>query len=109
VDPHFSAMLYAGDRFEAKSRIVTSLERGANRACGSLCCFEPGASNGARARGEAGGFPSLWIEHLEYGIYDLPREDLVLYLRVPPQEAQSLVKKKSSRSYNGLDTRHPRI
>jgi len=36
---------------------------------------------------------------LEYGIYDLPREDLVLYLRVPPREAQSLVKKKPSRSY----------
>ena len=40
-----------------------------------------------------------WIEHLEYGIYDLPREDLVLYLRVPPHEAQILVKKKPSRAY----------
>ena len=40
-----------------------------------------------------------WIEHLEYGIYDLPREDLVLYLRVPPHEAQVLVNKKPSRSY----------
>src|SRR5256885_15807968 len=29
VDPHFSALLYAGDRFEAKSKIVTSLSRGA--------------------------------------------------------------------------------
>jgi len=27
--PHFSALLYAGDRFEAKSKIVTSLSRGA--------------------------------------------------------------------------------
>jgi dTMP kinase len=40
-----------------------------------------------------------WVEHLEYDIYDLPREDLILYLRVPPHEAQSLVKKKSARSY----------
>src|SRR5207244_12205103 len=40
-----------------------------------------------------------WIEHLEYGIYDLPREDLILYLRVPPGEAQRLVAKKSARAY----------
>ena len=40
-----------------------------------------------------------WIEHLEYGIYGLPREDLILYLRVPPQEAQRLVERKSARSY----------
>jgi dTMP kinase len=40
-----------------------------------------------------------WIEHLEYGIYGLPREDLILYLRVPPSEAQKLVAQKSQRSY----------
>jgi len=42
-----------------------------------------------------------WIEHLEYGIYGLPRENLVIYLRVPPQEAQALVAHKSARSYTG--------
>ena len=40
-----------------------------------------------------------WIEHLEYGIYGLPHEDLILYLRVPPSEAQKLVGQKSKRSY----------
>ncbi len=98
VDPHFSAMLYAGDRFEAKSRIVTSLERGAivlaDRYVASNLAHQT-----ARVPAEKRADFLSWIEHLEYGIYDLPREDLVLYLRVPPQEAQSLVKKKSSRSY----------
>ena len=47
----------------------------------------------------ASGHCTTWIEQLEYGVYDLPREDLVLYLRVPPHEAQSLVKKKPSRTY----------
>ncbi len=36
---------------------------------------------------------------LEYNIYDLPREDLILYLRVPPVEAQKLVGRKSQRTY----------
>jgi dTMP kinase len=40
-----------------------------------------------------------WIEHLEYRIYGLPKEDLVLYLRVPPAEAQKLVALKSARTY----------
>jgi dTMP kinase len=40
-----------------------------------------------------------WIEHLEYTIFGLPREDLILYLRVPPSQAQRLVGQKSERPY----------
>ena len=98
VDPHFSALLYAGDRFEAKSRIVEALNRGsivlADRYVASNLAHQT-----ARVAAEKRAEFLSWIEQLEYGIYDLPREDLVLYLRVPPREAQSLVKKKPSRSY----------
>ena len=98
VDPHFSALLYAGDRFEAKSRIVTSLERGAIVLADRYVASNLAHQTARVPAAKRADFIS-WIEHLEYGIYDLPREDLVLYLRVPPQEAQSLVKKKPSRSY----------
>jgi len=98
VDPHFSALLYAGDRFEAKSRIAEALNRGAivlaDRYVASNLAHQT-----ARVAAERRAEFISWIEQLEYGIYDLPREDLVLYLRVPPREAQSLVKKKPSRSY----------
>ena len=98
VDPHFSALLYAGDRFEAKSRITEALVRGsivlADRYVASNLAHQTARLPAAK-RAEF----LNWIEQLEYGIYDLPREDLVLYLRVPPQEAQSLVKKKPARSY----------
>ncbi len=40
-----------------------------------------------------------WIEHLEYSIYGLPRENIILYLRVPPRQAQELISRKSERSY----------
>jgi dTMP kinase len=98
VDPHFTALLYAGDRFEAKPRIEAELKRGsivlADRYIGSNLAHQT-----ARVpAGKRAGFLS-WIEHLEYGIYGLPRESLVLYLRVPPVEAQSLVAQKSARSY----------
>jgi dTMP kinase len=98
VDPHFSALLYAGDRFEAKFRLETALNQGkivlADRYIGSNLAHQT-----ARVRDEDRPAFIDWIEHLEYNIYNLPREALVLYLRVPPRQAQELVARKSARSY----------
>jgi dTMP kinase len=98
VDPHFSALLYAGDRFEAKFRLETALKLGkivlADRYIGSNLAHQTGRAPVA----DRPAFVS-WIEHLEYNIYNLPRETLVLYLRVPPRQAQELVARKSARSY----------
>jgi dTMP kinase len=103
VDPHFAAMLYAGDRFEAKPALVGALENGlvviADRYIASNLAHQT-----ARSAPEQRAEFRAWIEHLEYSIYGLPKEDLVLYLRVPPREAQSLVAKKSSRAYT--DSEH---
>jgi dTMP kinase len=98
VDPHFSALLYAGDRFEAKSRIESMLNEGrivlVDRYVGSNLAHQV-----ARASAEKRSEFLRWIEHLEYSVYGLPREDLILYLRVPPSQAQRLVGKKSERQY----------
>jgi dTMP kinase len=98
VDPHFTALLYAGDRFEAKPKIEAALNEGkivlVDRYIGSNLAHQT-----ARATPEKRAGFRKWIEHLEYDIYDLPREDLILYLRVPPSEAQKLVAHKATRSY----------
>jgi dTMP kinase len=98
VDPHFTTLLYAGDRFEAKPTIEAALNEGKivliDRYIGSNLAHQT-----ARVPPEKRADFRRWIEHLEYGIYDLPREDLILYLRVPPAEAQKLVAQKSQRSY----------
>jgi dTMP kinase len=98
VDPHFTALLYAGDRFEAKPKIEAALNDGkivlVDRYIGSNLAHQT-----ARAPADERAEFRRWIEHLEYGIYDLPREDLILYLRVPAAEAQKLVAQKSQRSY----------
>ncbi len=98
VDPHFTALLYAGDRFEAKPKLEAALNNGqivlADRYIASNL-----AHQAARVAPEKRAAFVEWIEHLEYRIYGLPREDLVLYLRVPPVEAQKLVALKSARSY----------
>src|SRR6266852_4161472 len=65
VDPHFTALLYAGDRFEAKPKLQSALNNGqivlVDRYIGSNLAHQT--------------------------------------LRVPPQEAQRLVERKSARSY----------
>ena len=98
VDPHFTALLYAGDRYEAKPDIDAALNQGRivliDRYIGSNLAHQT-----ARVAPEKRDDFRRWIEHLEYNIYDLPREDLILYLRVPPAEAQKLVARKSQRSY----------
>jgi dTMP kinase len=98
VDPHFTALLYAGDRFEAKPLLEGALHKGfvvlADRYIGSNLAHQ--TARAPRAQRDAF---IAWIEHLEYHIYNLPREALVLYLRVRPHAAQDLVDRKSARSY----------
>ncbi len=98
VDPHFTAMLYAGDRFEAKPRLEAALGEGrivlADRYIGSNLAHQV-----ARAPAEKRFEFLSWIGHLEYTIYGLPRENLILYLRVPPLHAQNLIARKTARSY----------
>jgi dTMP kinase len=98
VDPHFTALLYAGDRFEAKAKLEDALNEGrivlVDRYIGSNLAHQT-----ARVAREKRSEYLQWIKHLEYDIYGLPREDLIVYLRVPPSEAQKLVSQKSARSY----------
>ena len=89
VDPHFTALLYAGDRYEAKPRLETALNNGqivlADRYIASNLAHQT-----ARVTPEKRAAFVEWIEHLEYRIYGLPPEDLVVYLRVPPLQEASL-------------------
>jgi dTMP kinase len=98
VDPHFTALLYAGDRFEAKPKLEAALNNGqivlADRYIGSNLAHQTARVPVAKRSAFLD-----WIEHLEYIIYGLPRESLILYLRVPPSEAQKLIARKSTRIY----------
>lgn len=98
VDPHFSALLYAGDRFESKPKMDAALASGkmllADRYIGSNL-----AHQGARVAPAARLEFLRWLRHLEYHVYGLPSEDLVIYLRVPVDEAHRLVGQKAARDY----------
>lgn len=101
VDAHFSALLYAGDRLEIKPAIEADLAVGrivvADRYIGSNL-----AHQGARVPRERRAEFVQWLKQLEYRIYALPPEDLVIYLRLPAPEAHRLVGEKGTRDYTKL-------
>ncbi len=101
VDAHLSALLFAGDRFECKGELEAALAEGktvlADRYIGSNLAHQT-ARVGAQRREE---FLS-WLKRVEYGIYGLPVEDLVIYLRLPVVEAHRLVALKAAREYTDL-------
>ena len=96
VDPHFSALLYAGDRLESKPAIEASLASGKNVLADRYIASNL-AHQGARiSAGKRDEFIA-WLKQLEYEVYGLPAEDLVLYLRVPAAEAHRLAGERGDR------------
>ena len=101
VDAHFSALLYAGDRFEAKPDLEAALNSGQTVVMDRYIASNL-AHQGARVPAEHRAEFISWLRHLEYGTYGLPAEDLVIYLRVPAQEGHRLVGRKAERSYTAM-------
>ncbi len=99
VDAHFSALLYAGDRLEARAQMIGKLADGetlvvADRYIGSNLAHQTARVPAAQREAFL-----AWLKRLEYEIYDLPREDAVIYLRVPAAQAQKMVGQKAARKY----------
>ncbi len=101
VDAHLSALLYAGDRFESKGELEAALSSGktvlADRYIASNLAHQT-----ARVAPQRREEFLTWLKRLEYGLYGLPVEDLVIYLRLPVAEAHRLVGLKEAREYTTL-------
>ena len=95
-------MLYAGDRLESKPQLESELAEGKTIVADRYIASNL-AHQGARMPPDQRAAFLRWLKQLEYEIYSLPHEDLVVYLRVPPAEAQQLVTKKGKREYTQLE------
>ena len=98
VDPHFAALLYSGNRLEAKSELDAALAAGETILADRYIASNM-AHQGSRVPPEKRAEFLDWLRQLEYETYGLPAETLVVYLRLKPAEAQRLVGKKTQRSY----------
>lgn len=98
-DPYLVSLLYAGDRFESSEHIRHDLKRGkiviCNRYIQSNMGFQTAKLKTTKEKNNFLG----WLEELEYGIFNIPKADLVIYLYAPHSVSQKMVDKKSRRSY----------
>jgi dTMP kinase len=98
VNPYFSSLLYAGDRFESRN-IVTTLSQAHDLLILDRYVSSNLAYQAARVEREDRQEFILWLARIEYGIYNLPRAPLTVYLDVPVELASKMLYKKKQRSY----------
>lgn len=98
VNPYFSSWLYAGDRLEAKEKLLWYLAEGfilvANRYAGSNMAYHSVKLPPAQRPGFV-----QWLKMLEYETNRIPKEDIAIYLHAPVEAAQKMVDRKAPRSY----------
>jgi dTMP kinase len=98
-DPRLVSLLYAGDRWEAKAKIVRWLAEGRVVVCDRYVDSNK-AHQGARLRSPAARGTFLeWVDRLEHGVFELPRPDFTIFLHVPQQFADRLIASKAPRAY----------
>jgi len=98
VAPQLAATLYAGDRFESRGPLLEAL---ADRQVVVCDRYVPSnlAHQGSRVDVERQSELIEWIEKIEYDVFQLPRPDAVLWLDLPPQLSQKLIRLKAPRGY----------
>ena len=101
VHPELAAMLYAGDRFHARPRLVSALAENDLVVCDRYVGSNA-AHQGAKLEGAARERLLDWLEEVEYGEFALPRPDLVVLLDSVAL-ARQLVGRKAARAYTTLE------
>ena len=104
VHPKIVSMLYAADRWESSKEINTYLHKGyivvLDRYVSANQIHQGGKIANAKKRADF----IKWLDELEYEVFKIPRPDITLYLSVPFNLAQILIKernKKAVRAYSG--------
>lgn len=91
LDPRLAAILFAGDRFEAKDEITAWLAEGKHvildRYVTASMLHQGAKIDDVDKRGAF----LLWLHRLEYEVFGMPRPDVVLYLDMPAEMRHALL------------------
>jgi dTMP kinase len=101
VSPYLISLAYAGDRASERDEMKQHLASGTWIVCNRYTSANM-AHQSARIKDHREKRAYLrWVRTLEYTVNGIPQEDLVVYLHVPPAQAQHLLDKKGHRAYVG--------
>lgn len=87
VSPYLASLAYAGDRLLAKEQIEKWLNSGKIVLANRYVSANKGHMS-AKLKGQEKEKYLTWIDHLEYGINKIPREELIILLYVDPEVAR---------------------
>lgn len=94
VDPRLASVLFAADRFESSKQIRRWLEQGytviTDRYVSANQIHQGGKIKDKKERREF----LKWLDHMEYGVFRIPKPDLVIYLDVPFEVSSAWLKDK---------------
>ena len=107
LDPKIASTLYAADRFESKEQIEKWLSSGCivvvDRYVSSNQIHQGGKIRDKKKRNAF----LKWLDHMEFGVFGIPRPDVIIYLSLPVALSITLLKKskklgdKKKRYLNG--------
>ena len=96
-DPYVTSTLYAADRFESAETIRKHLAQGgiviADRYASSNQMHQGSKIKDAKERKKF----LLWLDRMEYGVFKIPRPNLVLYLDVPVDVSRRLLQENGTK------------
>ncbi len=94
ADPRLASVLYAADRFETSAKIKEWLAAGfvvvADRYVSANQIHQGGKIADPKKRQEF----LTWLDKMEYGVFKIPKPDLVIYLDVPFEVSKLWLEKK---------------
>jgi dTMP kinase len=92
IHPKIASIAYAADRFESSAEIKKWLEKGyiviANRYVSANQIHQGGKIANSKKRQEF----IEWLNEMEYGVFKIPRPDIVFYLSLPVAISLDLIK-----------------
>lgn len=98
VHPQLAAVLYAGDRYESRSLLMSLMNENdvvvLDRFVGSNL-----AHQSAKLEGDARLALTAWIEKIEHEVFGLPRPALTILIDMSSQMSRELVSRKAARDY----------
>lgn len=104
LDSRIASVVYAADRFETLPMIRKWLDLGnvviLDRYVSANQIHQGGKIQDSKARQEF----LLWLDKLEFGVFGLPRPDIIVYLHVPVEISVELARKRAVEKGQEPDT-----
>jgi len=98
VSPYLASVLYAADRFESSGQIKKWLEKGyiviADRYVSANQIHQGGKIKNLKERKKF----LEWLEKMEFGVFNIPRPQAIIYLDIPLKFSVELLKNKTAKS-----------